>query len=266
MQVCRHFLSHFLVVAGEYYRLAYPSLAHGLDSLGSMWLHDITQHDVPHIVTVTCHVNDGARGMAMAALHALFLHQFLVAHAHLLTVNNGSDAVAADFLNVAYAAVVNSLAIGTLQTLADRVGRGALCQRSQFHEAAFLLLVGLVGIVDIVHCGHVKDTERQRACLVEHYGLHFCQGLQHVGSLHQYSLAAGTSDACEERERYADNQSAGTTDDEEYQCAVYPLAPHRLTAHENQPHYRREQCQRQSRDAHRRGVDACKTRDEVLRA
>ena len=67
-----------------------------------------------------------------------------------------------------------------------------------------------------------KLAMRQRARLVEHDGIDLCQYVKIVGTLDQNALTRGTTNATEEGQWYADNQSARTRNDEEHQGAIEP--------------------------------------------
>ena len=90
-----------------------------------------------------------------------------------MTVNGRRDAVAADLFDTCNAAAVNGLAVGLLQALADRMGRGALGQRGIFQH--------LIGVQLVVVDGRdLKHALRQGTGLVKHDDLCCGKGLQIV--------------------------------------------------------------------------------------
>ena len=201
----------------------------------------------------------------MAMLYTHTFHEFLVAHGHGLAVDDRRDTLSSDLLDVAHTAMVDGLAIGLLQALADGVGGGAFGQDGHLDESAFLFLIGLLGVVDVVHGGHLKHAQGEGAGLVEDDGLHLGEGLQDVGAFHQDAFAAGTTDAGKERQGDADDQGARTADDEEGEGTVDPLAPQRLVAYQQTDQWR-QHGQRQGCNTNCWSVNTGKACDEILGA
>ena len=210
------------------------------------------------VLAVDGHVDDRADAVAVVILDAELLHQLAVARGDGVPVDRGGDAVAADLLNIGDAAAVNFLSIRFLQTLADRVRRGAFGQRRIFQQLLF-------GQRAVMHGCDLEDALRQRAGLVEDDDLRPGESLEIVGTLDQDALLTGPADAREEAQRDADDEGARAADDEEGKGTVDPLRPVRIQTRDHAPD-RREDGQRQRRDADGGRINFREARDERLGA
>ena len=124
----------------------------------------------------------------------------------------------------------------------------------------FALLHGAV-----MYARDLEHALRERAGLVKDDGLRLRQGLKVVRAFDEDALAARAAETCKKAQGNADDERAGTRDDEERERAVDPHAPRgRSTADEIEK--RRQHGERQRAVAHGGRVDAGKAGDEVLRA
>ena len=257
-QLRRHRVRHLLGVAGEHDGLFHARLMQRGDGRLGVGLHHVGDHDVPRILPVHRHVDDGPHAVAVVIGNTQLDHQLAVAGGHRVAVHHGGDAVAAALLDVRHTAAVDGLAVGFLQALADGMGGGALRQRRVFQQ---LLLVH----VAVVYRRHLEHALGQRAGLVEHHRLYLGQRLQIVGALDQDALMAGAADTGEEAQGNADHQRARAAGHQERQRTVYPLLP--LAVHAaHQPDHRRDNSQRQRAVAYHRRVNAGELGDKVLAA
>lgn len=106
-----------------------------------MRLYNIGDHNMPRILSINCHMDNGSGLMTVNVRNVQMLHQFGVAGCNLHAVHLGNDAVSADLLNIADTGAIRFLSIGPLQALADRVGRRAFCQRGIFHQLFIIHLI-----------------------------------------------------------------------------------------------------------------------------
>ena len=105
----------------------------------------------------------------------------------------------------------------------------------------------------------------QRTGLVEDDDLRPGESLEIVGTLDQDALLTGPADAREEAQRDADDEGARAADDEEGKGTVDPLRPVRIQTRDHAPD-RREDGQRQRRDADGGRINFREARDERLGA
>ena len=118
-------------------------------------------------------------------------------------------------------------------------------------------------MVDAVHLKHALS---QRSGLIKNHNFRLGQGFQIVGTLHQHARVAGAADACEEAQRNADHQRAGTADHQEGERPVDPGAPVRGKPKGSHAHQRRQDRQRQGCIADGGGIDAGEFGYEILRS
>ena len=84
-------------------------------------LDDIGDDDVSGVLAVKRHMDYCADAAAALVGDVQLLHELVVAGSDLNAVNLGDNAVAADLFDIRDAAAVDLLAVGALETLADRM-------------------------------------------------------------------------------------------------------------------------------------------------
>ena len=184
-------------------------------------------------------------------------HQLVVACGHWDAVHLGGDAVAADLLNVGDPAAVELPAAGPLEAFADGVGGGALRQGGVLQQ----LLPAHLVVVDAVDLEHAPG---EGARLVKDHIAGLGQRLQIVGALDEHALPAGPAQTGKKAQGDADDQGAGAADDQKGEGTVEPGPPGGGCAQEQHLSQRRQERQRQSGAADRRGVEPGELGDEVL--
>ena len=247
-----------LRVAREHHCLVY---ARGLERryrLFRVRLDHVGDDYVPRVLAVHSHVDYRADGMTVDVGHAEPRHELRVARCDRHAVDLRRHALAAYFLNFGDARVVYRPAVCAAQALADRVRGVAFDERGVLYELRLRHLVVVDGV-------DFKDALRKRAGLVEYYYLRLRERLKVIRALDEHALSARAADASEERQRYADDERAGTAYDEEGQRAVNPRIPRGRQPHAERTHERRQHGERERRGADCGRVDAREFRDEVLR-
>ncbi len=141
------------------------------------------------------------------------IHQLAVAAEDFFAVNRGTDAVTGDFLQGIGRGQGQSLG-GCDDAAGDGVGGGLLAGGAQGQQAliADYLLDGEIALGD--GAGLIHD---------HHLGL--AHGFHHRAALEQDALLAAGTDAGEEGQRHAENQSAGAAHDQKRQGRIDPVAP-----------------------------------------
>ena len=190
-------------------------------------------------------------------------HQLQISGADAEAVHFRDEPFSADFLRVtdtgsrkilvpgirdSLSAFFQTFVPGLFKAAADRVRGIALCKGRIFQKpvGCFRSFAGLsrCGFLipsvftrsiksfcsnSAVHCradsGDHEITFRECTGLVKDHGPYIGQGLHEVGALDQDALTAGSSDSAEKCERNADNDRAGTADDQECQCSIDPVGP-----------------------------------------
>ncbi len=257
-QLRRHRVCHLFGVAGEHDGLLHARLMQRGDGRLGVGLHHVGDHDVPRVLPIHRHVDDGPHAVAVVVGDTQLDHQLAVAGGHRVAVHHGGDAVAADLPDIRHALPVDGLAVGALEALTDGMGGGALRQRRVLQQLALVH-------VAVVYRRHLEHALGQRAGLVEYHRLYLGQRLQIVGALDEDALMAGAADTGEEAQGNADHQRARAAGHQERQRTVYPLLP--LAVHAaHQPDHRRQDRQRQRAVAHHRRVNAGELGDEILAA
>ena len=251
-QLLRHGCCHVGAVARQHDGFLHacgPQRGNGLSRVG---LDDVGDDDVPDVLAVKRHVQDGAGQLALVAAHAAFAHQLVVAHQHHVLVDLRAHAVAALLLHVVDALLVDGPRVRLLHRQRDGVVRVRLGVRGDGQQA-----VGVDARLR-VDGHHVERAVGERAGLVEHDGLGAGQRLQVVAALHENAQARGAADAAEERQRHADDERARARHHEEDEPALHPFRPalaQQQWRYDGQEH----------RDAHHgRGVVAREAGDEIL--
>ena len=117
----------------------------------------------------------------------------------------------------------------------------------------------------MVNAVHLKHALGQRSGLIKNHNFRLGQGFQIVGTLHQHARVACAADACEETQRNADHQRAGTADYQEGERPVNPGAPVRGKPEGSHAYKRRQDRQRQGCIADGGGIDAGEFGYEILR-
>ena len=89
-------------------------------------------------------------------------HQFVAAYGNFPSVNFCNNTISADFTNIADTAAVNFFSISTLETFADRMGRGALRKSRIFYQFLVFYLI----MMDTVY---LKNPLSQRSCFIKYH-------------------------------------------------------------------------------------------------
>ena len=84
-------------------------------------LDDIGNDNVPGVFAVDCRMDYGTDTVAALVGDVQLLHELVVAGGDLNSIYLGDNAVTADLFNISDAAAVDLLAVGALETLADRM-------------------------------------------------------------------------------------------------------------------------------------------------
>ena len=207
-----------LHVTGEHNGLLNARMLQVCNGLLGVRLDDIGDDDVAGVLAVERHVDYCADTVAALVGDVQLLHELVVAGGDLNSIYLGDNAVAADLFDIRDAAAVDLLAVGALETLADRMGGGT------FGESCVLKQLFLLDRC-VVHGADLEYALGQRAGLVKHNSLDLRQSLKIVGAFDEDTFLARAADAGEEAERDADDERAGAADNEEGQRTVYPLFP-----------------------------------------
>ena|SRR5699024_5567753 len=118
-------------------------------------------------------------------------HQFVAAYGNFPSVNLCNNTFSADFTNVADTAAVNFFSISTLETFADRMGRGALRKSRVFYQFLVFHLI----MMDTVY---LKNTLGQCSGFIEDHDFRLGKRFQIIGPLDQDACIAGSSDSRKE--------------------------------------------------------------------
>ncbi len=256
-KLCRNSLCHRLGVTGQHDRFAYTGVFQRTDGSSTVWLDHVCNDQTACIAAVHCNVHDRAHlGHGGGGKPQLF-HQTGIAAGNGIAVYGGSHAVAAQLFHAGHPCRVKGLAVGIFDAQGDGMSGPALCKGGGFHE---LFRCNTRCGVDAHHC---KAALRQGAGLIEYDHPGTCQLFQIGRAFDEDAAGARAADAPKEAQRDRDDQRTRAGDDEEGQCTVDPVAKAGGLA-EHQKHQRRQECQRQSAVAHRRGIDPRKAGDEVL--
>ena len=185
-------------------------------------------------------------------IHAVRVHELVIAHQHHMLVDHGRHAMARLFANVMDAFLVDRAGICFLDRQRDGMVRIGFRVRRVAQQ-----VIG-VDVVFGMHRHHVEGAVGQRAGLVEHHGVHLGKRLKIVAALDQHAKLAGAADAAEERQRHADDERARAADHQEGEAAQNPVAP---GAHAQK---RRDDGKQQGKPRDGGGVVAGEAGDEVL--
>ena len=162
-------------------------------------------------------MNDGADLGNGGGSDTDLVHQTLVAGKDMFPVNDGFDAASGVVLGV-LDFFFDRLAVGGDHRLRDGVMRKALRRRSGRQQ---LFLRPDSGN----NVGHGEATLGKGTGLIEHNGLCLGKSLHIAGALYKDPAAGSAADSAEEGKRHADNQRAGTGNNQKYQSTLYPDAP-----------------------------------------
>ena len=110
-----------LHVTGEHNGLLNARMLQVCNGLLGVRLDDIGDDDVSGVLAVKRHMDYCADAAAVLVGDVQLLHELVVAGGDLNSIYLGDNAVTADLFNISDAAAVDLLAVGALETLADRM-------------------------------------------------------------------------------------------------------------------------------------------------
>ena len=148
-------------------------------------------------------------------LDSEIVHQFHIACADGLTVDDGAHPLAGNLLYIRDFAIIIPSVVGSAQSFCDRMGGETLDVRGQMQE--FLLPYHIR-----MHRGHLEHPLSESAGFVENDSLQAGKLLQPVGTFDEDSLSGSGAYSSEETERHGNHQRAGAADDQESQRPVEP--------------------------------------------
>ena len=146
------------------------------DGYCGIGLDAVADDDVAGILSVDGHMDDGAFVVAGTPGGAHLIHELAVAHGHLLSVDQGHDAMAGAFLDILHAAVVLLVGVGVPQRHGNGMGGVPLHVGGQVKE--FLLVNHFR-----MNGRHFEHALGEGAGLVKDHGLQTGQFVHEVGAL-----------------------------------------------------------------------------------
>ena len=118
-----HRAGHLGTVAGEHDCFAHACSVKARDGLGSIFFHHVGDDDVAGVAAVDGDMQDRARKLAIMVIHAVRVHELVVAHQYHMLVDDGGHAMSCLFANVMDAFLVDVAGICFLDRQRDGMVR-----------------------------------------------------------------------------------------------------------------------------------------------
>ena len=190
----------------------------GGNGLLGVFLHFVRDQNRAKELAVTRHINHSTGAGIFGVGNLAVVHHAGVACQHHMAVHHSADTVASNFLSIGRTAGIQ-LAAGFAQTLADGMAGKAFGQSSLFQQLFFGAAVGRADLAD------GKNALGQGAGFIKHSNGGVGKCFQIVTALDEDAAAGSAADAAEEAQRNADDQRAGTADNQEGERTADPGQP-----------------------------------------
>ena len=178
-----HITSHLVAVASKHHNTLYSNGFERCNSLLAIVLNLVIDNDVPCIVAIDCHMNDGTHMWAVIPFCTDSIHHASVAHVHHITSNCGTYSLACNLLDIGHCATIGCL-----------VGEG-VAQRSTYGMSREMLYMGgemqqLMLIAGArMHSCYLKLTMGESSRLIKHHSSHLSECIDVISTLYENALA-----------------------------------------------------------------------------